>query len=134
MDQLLARLDQAIDKAIVEDDEDGRPVATERVAHIVRSLKRPEEVGRLRNTYRPGFFLIGIADDDEPQINYLRKEIGLSNDEAYAILERDQREDDPHGQRTSTVGSFLRRGFRFRQTKACRKNSLLFSPSFSKEP
>ncbi len=33
-----------------------------------------------------------------------------------------------------TVGSFLRRGFHFRQTKACRKNSRLALPSFSKEP
>jgi hypothetical protein len=44
------------------EDEQERPIARDRTAHLIRSLKRPEEVQLLRQVYRPGFFLIGIAD------------------------------------------------------------------------
>jgi len=76
------------------------PVARTRVAHLIRSLKRPEEVKLLRDVYRPGFFLIGIADDDDSQTAYLTKELGLTEDEAKQVLERDQDEDKFYGQRT----------------------------------
>ena len=82
------------------EDEDGRPVAKQRTAHLIRSLKRPEEVHLLRNVYRPGFFLIGIADDDDAQFDYLTKEVGLSEDQAGKIVERDRDENAPFGQRT----------------------------------
>lgn len=82
------------------EDEQHRPVARERTAHLIRSLKRPEEVQLLRNVYRPGFFLIGIADDDDAQIEYLTKEVGLSEKEARHLLERDQDENVRFGQRT----------------------------------
>ena len=82
------------------DDEQKRPIAKERTAHLIRSLKRPEEVHLLRKVYRPGFFLIGIADDDDSQMSYLTKEIGLSELEASLLIERDRDEQLPHGQRT----------------------------------
>lgn len=82
------------------DDEQGRPIARQRTAHLIRSLKRPEEVQLLRNVYRPGFFLIGIADDDDAQIEYLTKEVGLKPEEAKDIIKRDQDEDIVFGQRT----------------------------------
>src|ERR1051326_3094695 len=44
-----------------------------RIVHLVRSLKTPEEVRLLRDVYRPGFFLIAIASDDEEQFDYLTK-------------------------------------------------------------
>jgi hypothetical protein len=71
------------------EDEQGRPIARERTAHLIRSLKRPEEVHLLRQVYRPGFFLIGIADDDDSQIAYLKKEIGLDKRQAERLIERD---------------------------------------------
>jgi deoxycytidylate deaminase len=70
------------------------------VAHIVRSLKRPEEVFLLRDVYRPGFFLIGVAADDDEQIDFLVNRKGLTTDEASKIMARDQDEKLPSGQRT----------------------------------
>lgn len=82
------------------EDEEKRPTAKTRNAHLIRSLKRPEEVHLLRQVYRPGFFLIGIADDDDAQVTYLTKEIGLSEPEARLLIERDRDEQLLHGQRT----------------------------------
>lgn len=62
----------------------------EKTAHLIRSLKTPEEVRRLRDVYRPGFFLIGIASDDVQQHTYLTKEKGLTDEEANQVIERDQ--------------------------------------------
>jgi hypothetical protein len=75
------------------EDEQHRPVARVRTAHLIRSLKRPDEVHLLRNVYRPGFFLIGIADDDDAQVEYLIKELGLTRKEARRVIERDQDEE-----------------------------------------
>ena len=86
-----------------DEDETKRPKPRERVAHVIRSLKRPEEVMLLRDVYRPGFFLIAIADDDDSQFDYLIKEKGLTNDEAHILVERDQEEYAPHGQRTRST-------------------------------
>lgn len=81
-------------------DQEGKPEALKRVAHLVRSLKTSEEVRLLREIYRPGFFLIGIASDEDQQRNYLTREKGLSEDEASLVMERDQDEKLPYGQRT----------------------------------
>jgi deoxycytidylate deaminase len=82
------------------EDEAGRTKPRERVAHVIRSLKRPEEVRLLRDVYRPGFFLIAIADDEDSQFNHLIEEKGLAKNEAHSVVERDQEEHTPHGQRT----------------------------------
>ena len=70
------------------------------VAHIIRSMKRPEEVALLRNLYRPGFFLIGIASDDDEQESFLTNRRGLTEDEARGLIARDQDGQKTHGQRT----------------------------------
>jgi hypothetical protein len=77
---------------------DNQPL--ERVAHVVRSLKTPEEVRLLRDVYRPGFFLIGIASDDDEQHQYLRDVKGLAQAEADTVILRDQDEKLIYGQRT----------------------------------
>src|SRR5260370_126801 len=71
-----------------------------RVAQLIRSLKTPEEVSLLREVYRPGFFLIGIASNDDEQHRYLTKVKGLSDNEAQEIVQRDQDERLDYGQRT----------------------------------
>jgi deoxycytidylate deaminase len=81
-------------------DESGKPAAMPRTAHLVRSLKRREEVAILRETYKSGFYLIGIANDDDAQEEYLHKELGMQLDQARKLIERDQNEDLLHGQRT----------------------------------
>jgi deoxycytidylate deaminase len=80
-------------------DEHGDRAASFNVAHVIRSLKRPEEVALLRQIYRPGFYLIGIAADDDEQESFLVKRKGLSSVEARALIERDQDEHELHGQR-----------------------------------
>src|SRR5438270_11487504 len=72
----------------------------ERVAHIIRSLKTPDEVRLLRDVYRPGFFLIGIASDDDEQHQYLQQVKGLTLEEADLVIQRDQDEEQDFGQRT----------------------------------
>jgi deoxycytidylate deaminase len=70
------------------------------VVHLIRSLKRPEEVELLRQIYRPGFYLIGIAADDDEQRSFLVKRKGLSREEAQELIARDQDDKKAHGQRT----------------------------------
>lgn len=72
----------------------------ERAAHVIRSLKTPDEVRLLRDVYRPGFFLIGIASDDDEQHQYLQNVKGLTTEEANSIIKRDQDEELRYGQRT----------------------------------
>jgi deoxycytidylate deaminase len=81
-------------------DEQQRPIANPRTAHLVRSLKRPEEVALFREVYRSGFYLIGIANDEDSQLEYLTREIGMTDVQAKDLMERDQNEQLPHGQRT----------------------------------
>jgi deoxycytidylate deaminase len=54
----------------------------------------------LRKIYRPGFYLIGIAADDDEQKAFLMKRKGLSEEDAQKLMERDQDEQKTHGQRT----------------------------------
>lgn len=70
------------------------------VAYVVRSFKRKEEVKLFRSVYRPGFFLIGIANDDDKQEDYLVERKGLSPEDARALIRRDQNEQLEYGQRT----------------------------------
>jgi deoxycytidylate deaminase len=80
-------------------DESQQPTPLFNVAHFVRSLKRPEEVALLRSVYRPGFYLIGIAADDDEQLAFLTRRKGLTAAEARRLIERDQDEVVAHGQR-----------------------------------
>jgi deoxycytidylate deaminase len=72
-------------------------------AHIVRSLKHPDEVRALRRIYGGGFFLIGVTVDEDERRRFLRDERGCTIDEVDKLLERDEHEEDPryvdaHGQ------------------------------------
>jgi deoxycytidylate deaminase len=81
-------------------DDQQRPMATTHTAHLVRSLKRPEEVALFREVYRSGFYLVGIANDEDSQARYLTRELGMTDDQAKDLMERDQNEQLPNGQRT----------------------------------
>jgi deoxycytidylate deaminase len=79
------------------DDPEGLP----RAAHIIISLKRPEEVETLRKIYGPGFFLIGIFASEEERHDYLENEKGVDPAESLKLIDRDQKEEDEFfGQRT----------------------------------
>ena len=68
--------------------------------HLLRSLKHPAEVEALRRVYGAGFFLIGLHATEEQRRAYLRGPLGMTPDEAQALMNRDQEEADPLGQQT----------------------------------
>jgi deoxycytidylate deaminase len=70
-----------------------------RVAHLLTSLKRPDEVSTLRKIYGPGFYLIGIFATEEERLQRLITQ-NTPKDKAEGLIERDQNEDHPFGQKT----------------------------------
>ena len=84
-----------------EKDADGNPKPSPRIAHIVRSLKRPEEIATLRQIYHPGFYQISVFASEDERLKYLTDRKGVEPGRAKSILDKDQREqDDEYGQRT----------------------------------
>jgi deoxycytidylate deaminase len=80
-----------------------------KTAHVVRSLKHPDEVRALRRIYGAGFFLIAVTVSDAQRRSYLRDDKGCSSAEVDHLLGRDEYEEDPkyvdtegrnYGQRT----------------------------------
>jgi deoxycytidylate deaminase len=71
-----------------------------RVAHILLSLKRPEEVELLRAIYGPGFYLIGVFASEQDRLQYLTKDKNISRSGASNLMRRDEDEDVPFGQRS----------------------------------
>lgn len=78
----------------------GNPIPKKRAAHIIISLKRPEEVDLLRRVYGPGFFLIGIFAGEAERRKFLTERKGLEENQANELIQRDQKEADGSGQRT----------------------------------
>jgi len=71
-----------------------------KTVHIIRSLKRPEEVSRLREIYRSGFYLISVFAPESRRKKALAHEKKVSNEEAGDLIARDLKEsDNPWGQR-----------------------------------
>jgi deoxycytidylate deaminase len=79
---------------------EGSPEAHKRTAHLIVSLKRPEEVETLRRIYGSGFFLIGVFAGESDRRKFLVKRKGLEEEQADDLIDRDQKEIDPSGQRT----------------------------------
>ena len=78
-----------------------RPAPRRKTAYILRSLKHPKEVERLRRVYGPGFFLISLYSTERERLEYLTKTMQCSEEDARALIRRDlEEEDNPHGQRT----------------------------------
>jgi deoxycytidylate deaminase len=83
-----------------EEDGTGKRLPLQRTAHIIVSLKRPEEVETLRRLYGAGFFLIGIASSEDHRMQYLVDERGFNRDQVKPLIETDAKETDFWGQRT----------------------------------
>jgi deoxycytidylate deaminase len=78
------------------------PVAMEKTAIIIDSLKRPEEVEHLRLIYPAGFILIGIHCEESQRLRRLTSDLGIPEDKARALIQRDINEADrDHGQRVN---------------------------------
>lgn len=71
-----------------------------RTAHILLTLKRPEEVDLLRRVYGAGFFLIGIFASEREREMFLRDEYGMSEQDAQTLIRDDEEDQDEFGQRT----------------------------------
>ncbi|HWO24834.1 MAG TPA: anti-phage dCTP deaminase [Kofleriaceae bacterium] len=76
----------------------GNPVRR-RTAHILRSIKHPDEARALRAVYGPGFFLIGLSASTIQKKWSLRQK-GLTEEQALAVIERDASEENTFGQQT----------------------------------
>lgn len=78
-----------------------------RQAFILRQLKRPEEVAALRRIYGENFVLVAAYTREEERASTLATAIAQSKNDmdasgyreaAYALLQRDEREEDENGQ------------------------------------
>ena len=74
-----------------------------RQAHIISSLKHPDEARLLRYTYSHGFFLIGISSSEENRLKYLIDQKGMTKKKARRLIRRDQEEKYNYGQHTRDV-------------------------------
>lgn len=69
-------------------------------AHILRSLKRPEEAWTLRQIYREGFWLIGAHADREARMAGLTNR-GVLGADAEELMSRDEQSTEKGGQATT---------------------------------
>lgn len=70
-----------------------------RTAHILRSIKHPDEARALRAVYGPGFFLVGLSASTAQKKWSLRQK-GLTEDQAEKVIDRDASEANAFGQQT----------------------------------
>lgn len=70
-----------------------------RTAHILRSIKHPDEARALRSVYGQGFYLIGLSASTTHKVKYLKQK-GLTEPEAYKLIDRDAGEENDFGQKT----------------------------------
>lgn len=75
------------------------PVPLAKTAHVIVSLKRPEEVETLRRLYGIGFFLVGIAPNESHRKTFFDEQ-GLEADVRTELVEVDSAENLEFGQRT----------------------------------
>lgn len=81
-------------------DTNGFAQPRKRTAYIIKSIKHPDEVEFLRDTYGDGFHLIGVTSSRERRIKYLIERKGISEEQARTLLLRDENEDIKQGQHT----------------------------------
>jgi deoxycytidylate deaminase len=68
-------------------------------AHIISTLRRPEEATTLRRIYGSGFFLVGVNASPEERVRYL-SEKGIGEGDAKNLMEMDAKEKLEYGQAT----------------------------------
>lgn len=92
-----------------------------RNAHILRSIKHPDEARALRAVYGAGFYLVGLSASTSQKVKHLKQK-GLSESEAHEIIERDAGETNDLGQHTrdafELADVFIRQEPEHKNTKA----------------
>ncbi len=95
---LLRRMQQSGNVDGVETTEMPMP----KTAYVIDSLKRPEEVAKLRVIYSSGFLLLGIHSDLKRRETHLVNNKGMTKEQAQQLIERDHAESTAlHGQRVN---------------------------------
>ncbi|MEX1368408.1 MAG: anti-phage dCTP deaminase, partial [Nannocystaceae bacterium] len=82
-----------------DQDGNGEVLPQERRAHVIRSLKHPDEVTRLRHVYKQGLFLLGVSAPRRLRLKTLLDQ-NFPLDEANRLLDKDAAEEDRIGQQT----------------------------------
>ncbi len=72
-----------------------------KTAYIISSLKHPEEVKHLRQTYPHGFYLIGVHADRARRFAHLIDDKRMTKNEATVLMRRDQDEKLDWGQKVT---------------------------------
>lgn len=85
------------------EEKNGAPEPRPRTAHVIRSLKHPDEVETLRRAYGHGFFLLGVSSSTNTRKHYLENVKGIPEEELERLIDRDDREAGDFGQRTRDV-------------------------------
>lgn len=83
------------------EDDQGQPKVTPRKAYIIRSLKHPAEVLKLREIYPLGFYLIGVHSDEARRRQFFVTKQKMTNEEADDLIRRDEDENLEYGQRVT---------------------------------
>ncbi|HEX6852981.1 MAG TPA: anti-phage dCTP deaminase [Candidatus Polarisedimenticolaceae bacterium] len=74
------------------------PPVMSKTAHLLLTLKHPEEVAALRRIYGDGFFLIGVYESEERRTANLMRRHGMTAEAAADTVQRDAEEEIGHGQ------------------------------------
>lgn len=83
-------------------DDNDIPPPLAKTAVIVDSLKRPEEVEKLRLIYPAGFILVGVHEEESRRLRHLIRNQGVPEDNAKQLIRRDAEESKvKHGQRVN---------------------------------
>ncbi len=69
-------------------------------AHILATLKRPEEVAYLRSVYGHGFHLIGVFAPEEERVKHLNRHKNMTRQQAKELVLLDVDDHEDGGQRT----------------------------------
>lgn len=102
---------KAVEKIAEHRDTEGFGKATDgsavpkklRQVHIIDSIKHPEELKLLRATYGEIFWLIGVFAPQSVREQRLTIQQSLDKEALGAIMQRDYREEDDHGQKVRDV-------------------------------
>jgi deoxycytidylate deaminase len=101
-----------------------------RTAHILLSLKRPEEAATLRKVYGDGFFLVGVFATEKERLDNLINR-NVAKQDALKLIKRDSEEADEYGQHTRDTfylsDVFVRLRNRAYETELQRFFDLVFS-------
>lgn len=76
---------------------------SKRFAYIIDSLKNDAEIDALRQIYGSSFFQISLYESPKNRLDVLVNKVGMSDLEARKLIERDEKENEKWGQKTTVA-------------------------------